>query len=351
MRKRQSIRGRGTSANPANRFEHIEYIPDPDAPPDETPRPRTEFLVDRSRSILAWNESPDVRFDVGINPYRGCEHGCIYCFARPNHEYLGFSAGLDFETRILVKREAPELLRDALSRPSWTPQPIGLSGVTDPYQPIERQLRLTRGCLEVLAESRNPVIVITKNHMVTRDIDLLGELASDNAVAVLVSVTTLDPAIARVMEPRTSSPRRRLDAIAALSDAGIPVGVLVAPIVPGLTDHEVAGILAACAEAGARFAGWIVLRLPHGVKELFEGWLEEHFPEHKEKVLSRIRAMRGGRLYDPEYHRRLKGEGPLAEQLAKMIDVSRRRYRLDRDPPALSTDAFRRPFGDQLSLF
>ncbi len=351
MPNSQPIRGRGASINPINRFEHIEYIPDPDVPVDESPQPRTEFLVDRSRSLLTTNDSPDVRFDVGINPYRGCEHGCVYCYARPYHEYLGFSAGLDFETKILVKRDAPELLRRELSQRSWKPQPIGMSGATDAYQPIERQLRLTRGCLEVLAEFRNPVIVITKNHLVTRDIDLLSELAAVKAVSVFVSVTTLDTAVARAMEPRTSSPRRRLDAINTLSHAGIPTGVLVAPIVPGLTDHEIPDILAACAEAGAQFAGWIVLRLPHAVKKIFETWLDEHHPQRKKKVLARMRSLRGGKLYDSQFGKRMSGEGAFAEQIRKMVELSRRRYRLDRDQPSLSTAAFRRPDGDQLSLF
>ncbi|MCH7549179.1 MAG: PA0069 family radical SAM protein [Candidatus Krumholzibacteriota bacterium] len=314
MEKRQPIQGRGASTNPVNRFEHIEYVPDPDVPRDESPRPRTEFLVDRSRSLLTTNDSPDVRFNVGINPYRGCEHGCVYCYARPYHEYLGFSAGLDFETKILVKRDAPELLRRELSQPSWKPQPIGLCGATDAYQPIERQLRITRGCLEVITEYRNPVIVITKNHLVTRDIDLLSELAAVKAVSVFVSVTTLDPALVRIMEPRTSSPRRRLDAIEALSRAGIPVGVLVAPIIPALTDHEIPDILAACAEAGAQYAGWIVLRLPGAVAKIFENWLDEHYAERKGKVLSRMRSLRGGKLYDSEYRTRMKGEGPFAER-------------------------------------
>jgi len=238
-----------------------------------------------------------------------------------------------------------------MTMPRWKPQPIGISGATDAYQPIERQLRLTRGCLEVIAEFHNPCVIITKNHLVTRDIDLLQELNADNAVNVFVSVTTLDPALARLMEPRTSSPRRRLDAINELSSAGIPVGVLVAPVIPGLTDHEIPEILAASSEAGARFANWILLRLPHGVKGIFEGWLEEHFPERREKVLSRMRSLRGGRLYDSDMKKRGRGEGPFAEQIARMVDVSQRRYRLEPIPPELSTAAFHRPDGDQLSLF
>src|SRR5258706_2046460 len=271
------IKGRGASWNPQNRFERLEYVHDEDAQDhsqnddEPSPLPRTIFLRDPTRTILAHNDSPDVGFDTSINPYRGCEHGCIYCYARPSHEYLGFSAGLEFETKILVKDDAPELLREELMSKKYTPRMIAISGVTDPYQPIERKLQLTRRCLEVLAEFRNPVIIVTKNQLVARDVDILKELASFDAAAVCVSVTTLDVELARVMEPRTSTPANRLEAIHSLAEAGVPVRVLVAPVIPGLTDHEIPAIIQAAAEAGARQAGHVVVRLPHGVGELFEG--------------------------------------------------------------------------------
>jgi DNA repair photolyase len=269
----ESVRGRGAADNPANRFVPIHYEPDPDAPDEGRAAPRTQLYRDATRSIIATNDSPDVGFGASINPYCGCEHGCAYCYARPTHEHLGLSAGLDFETKILVKEDAPALLRRELASPRWRPQVIGLSGVTDPYQPAERRLRLTRGCLEGLAEFRNPVVVVTKNHLVTRDADLLAELAAHRAAAVFLSVTTLDGDLARVMEPRASQPAGRLAAVAELARAGVPVGVLVAPVIPGLTDHELPAILAAAARAGARHAGYVLLRLPHGVgRSSRPGW-------------------------------------------------------------------------------
>ena len=346
------VKGRGTPWNPPNRFErlHLERDrwDDPDDPPAET-----VFFADRTRSILARNDSPDVGFDVGINPYRGCEHACSYCYARPTHEYLGLSAGLDFETRILVKKDAPELLRKALSSKTWKPQTVGLSGNTDAYQPAERRLRITRRCLEVLTEFRNPVGIVTKSYLVTRDIDYLSELASHNAVAVVLSITSLGNDIQRVMEPRATSPARRLGAVRVLADAGIPVGVNVAPVVPGLTDHELPAILEAAAEAGATFAGYILLRLPHGVKDLFSSWLESHFPERKDKVLNRVRQLRSGRLYDGRFEVRGRGEGPWARHLAELFRANRDRLGLNR-PPELSADGFRNPAVDwaaQTELF
>jgi len=321
---------------------------DPDDPP-----PRTELLRDATRSILARNDSPDVGFDVGINPYRGCSHGCSYCYARPSHEYLGFSAGLDFETKILVKEDAPALLRAALASPGWKPRPIMLSGNTDAYQPTERRLRVTRRCLEVLAEFRNPVAITTKSWLVGRDVDLLGDLARDRAAAVVLSITTLRDELQRVMEPRAASPGRRLGAIRRLAEAGIPVGVNVAPVVPGLTDHELPAILEEAAAAGATFADYILLRLPHGVKELFSTWLRQHVPDRMEKVLNRVRELRGGKLYDARFAARGRGEGPWAEQLRTLFRVTRDRLGLDRRPE-LSTAAFRRPAArprPQLDLF
>lgn len=344
------LRGRGASDNPPNRFAPITLSRDGWRDPED-PLPRTRLLRDRSRSILSHNDSPDVGFDVGINPYRGCEHGCAYCYARPYHEYLGFSAGLDFETNILVKERAPELLQEALASSRWRPRVIGMSGVTDPYQPVERRLGITRACLEVLARFRNPVSVITKNYLVTRDIDLLAQLARHRAAAVAISITTLENGLQRTMEPRTSTPERRLAAIGRLAKGGIPVGVFVAPVIPGLTDHEIPAILDAAARAGAEFAGYIMLRLPHGVKDLFESWLEQHAPDRKDKVLNRIRAVRDGRLNDPRFAKRGRGEGPFAEQVRRLFAVSCDRAGMARSAPRLSTRSFRRGGGTQLGLF
>lgn len=509
-----NVRGRGTGSNPANRFEKRSFEADPEAADPEAPLPRTQFLKDSSRSILAQNDSPDIGFERSINPYRGCEHGCVYClsgdtpilladgthrpladlrpgdwvygtrrsgghrryvktpvtahwptrkaafrviledgtqvvasgdhrfltergwkyvtgtvggrsrrphltrntrlmgvgqhliqptitryrnldqaavetsdqlrvvsiepidgkqdlfdistgtgdfiangivshncYARPYHEFLGFSSGLDFETKILVKEDAPELLREELSSPKWTPQTIAISGVTDAYQPAERSYRLTRRCLEVLADFRNPALVITKNHLVTRDIDVLSELARHRAAAVVLSITTLDPGLARLMEPRTSTPSRRLAAIEALARAGIPAGVNVAPIIPGLTDSEVPAILAAAARAGASFAGHTLLRLPYAVKDLFSQWLADHFPARREKVLHRIRGVRGGGLNDPRFGSRMSGEGVYAEQISALFELSRKKAGIARGRAELSAAAFRRPPGPQLTLF
>ncbi len=346
-----TLRGRGAAANPKNRFEALEVLPDPEARDPDDPGPRTRLLRDATRTILATNDSPDIGFNYSVNPYRGCEHGCIYCYARPTHEYLGFSAGLDFESVILVKMDAPTLLRDALMSKRWQPELIAMCGVTDPYQPVERRLQLTRGCLEVLAEFRNPVAIITKNHLVTRDIDVFVELAAHNAVAVNISVTTLDEKLQRIMEPRTSIPTRRLEAIRKLSAAGIPVGVMVAPVIPGLTDHEMPRILEAAAEASARSAAMVTLRLPHGVSDLFTDWLERHFPDRKEKVLNRVRSMRGGRLYDSKFGKRMSGEGIWADQIRSVFQTARKRLGLDRPRFALSVESFRRPSpGGQLDL-
>lgn len=344
-------RGRGATDNPPNRFAPLHLERDEDWDPSGEPGPATQFFHDRSASIINYNDSPDIGFEASLNPYRGCEHGCIYCYARPTHEYLGFSAGLDFESRILVKPEAPALLRRELSSPRWRPQTIALSGVTDCYQPVERRLRLTRGCLEVLAEFRNPVGIVTKNHLVTRDVDVLRELARFRAVIVFISVTTLDATLARKLEPRASLPEHRLKAIETLSAAGIPVGVMAAPVIPALTDHELPGILAASANAGARFAGYVALRLPHGLGPLFTDWLTRHFPERRDKVLHRIQALRGGRLNDPNFGSRMTGRGIFAEQIRHLFEVSCRRAGIAEDPPSLSADSFRVPGLAQLNLF
>jgi DNA repair photolyase len=344
---------RGTGLQPANRFEAIACEPEPDSDldPREAPERPTQFLRDLSVSVISRNESPDIPFRVSLNPYRGCEHGCVYCYARPTHEFLGFSAGLDFESRILVKERAPELLRAELAASTWEPQWLALSGVTDPYQPVERRLRLTRRCLEVLAEFRNPVGIVTKNQLVTRDLDLLRELARVQAVSVAVSLTTLDPGLRRVLEPRTSPPAARLAAIRSLAEAGVPVGVMVAPVIPAVNDQEIPAILKAAAAGGAQFASYVMLRLPHGVKDLFVDWLERHFPDRRRKVLGQIEAMRGGRLNESGFGRRMRGEGLLAEQVAQLFHAASRKHGLAEEGPGLSTAAFRRPGGLQLPLF
>ncbi len=351
------MRGRGAAGNPTGRFERLSYEPETDfvgaaVDDDDPPRAlKTELYRDPTREILVHNESPDVGFDTSLNPYRGCEHGCIYCYARPTHEYLGLSAGLDFESRIFVKEDAPQLLERELSRPGWRPRVIALSGVTDPYQPAERRLGLTRRCLEVLATFSNPVVVVTKSHLVTRDADLLRRLADVGAALVLISLTTLDGELARRLEPRASRPERRLDAIESLTEAGVPVGVLMAPVIPALNDSEIPAVVAAAARAGARSAGYVMLRLPHSLKQLFADWLADHYPERKDKVLHRIQEIRGGRLNDPRFGSRMTGEGVFAQQIDGMFALAVRRAGIERRSLELSTRAFRRPGGAQLDLF
>jgi DNA repair photolyase len=346
--------GRGTRLNPANRYErlHLEATLEDAEANGAAPVP-TELYRDASRSILAENDSPDVGFRFSLNPYRGCEHGCVYCYARPSHEYLGFSAGLDFERKLMVKTDAPELLRGALSAPRWQPQVVALSGNTDCYQPVERQLRLTRACLEVFAEFGNPVSVITKSALVARDADVLGAMAADGLVHASVSVTSLDPELARRMEPRAAAPERRLQAIRTLAAAGVPVNVMVAPIIPGLTDHEIPAILDRVAAAGARSAAWVMLRLATPLDQLFTDWLERHYPDRVVRVLGRLRSCRGGALYDARFGRRMRGEGQYAAQIRDLFDLAARRRGLDRSLPPLRTDRFRVPSrpGDQLRLF
>ena len=342
---------RGAAENPPNRFEKVHLERDEDWNPEEDPLPRTQFLKDSSKSIIAYNDSPDIGFEASINPYRGCEHGCIYCYARPFHEYLGFSAGIDFETKIMVKENAPQLLREELASPKWKPQVIAISGVTDCYQPVERKLKITRGCLEVLAEFRNPVGIVTKNFLVTRDIDLLSELARHNAAQVFISITTLDTELRKIMEPRTSPPAARLEAVRRLAEAGVRVGILMAPVIPGLTDHEIPAVLDAAAKAGAKSAGHVTLRLPHAVAPLFEKWLETHFPDRKDKVLNRLRSMRGGKLYDSKWGQRMRGEGIFADQIDQLFEVARRKVGIAERGWEMSAAAFRRPGGAQLQLF
>jgi DNA repair photolyase len=351
-----AVPGRGPNLNPANRFDRINVEPDAEwldtefAETGSIPHPRTQFFHDATESILTHHDSPDLGRGWGLNAYRGCEHGCAYCYARPYHDYLGWSGGMEFETKILVKLRAPELLRAELSSSKWKPETIGMSGVTDCYQPAERRFRLTRACLEVLAEFRQPVGIITKNFLVTRDLDLLSELARYNCAHVTITITTLDAELAGKLEPRAARPEHRLKAIRLLKDAGVPVGVNVAPVIPGLTDHELAGILDAAAGAGATQAHYVVLRLPHSVKEVFLQWLDTHEPGKKERVLSRIRDLRGGKLYDATFGTRMRGDGIFAEQIAQMFAVASRRAGLNRESTPLSTAHFRRPGGVQTEL-
>ncbi len=352
-----ALPGRGTVSNPANRFEQLHVEPDADfvefdehGVPVERPHPRTQFFIDATESVLVHSDSPDVGAGWGLNPYRGCEHGCPYCFARPFHEYLGWSSGLDFETKILVKTRAPALLHAELSSPKWRPAPIRMSGVTDCYQPAERRFKLTRACLEVLAEFQQPVGIITKNFLVTRDLDLLAGLARHQCAAVYVTVTTLDSELAGKLEPRAARPEHRLRAIRMLAEAGVPVGVMVAPVIPGLTEHEMPAILAAVAAAGAKHASYVVLRLPFAVKDLFPQWLELHAPSKKDRVLARLRELRGGKLYDSTFGARMRGEGIFAEQTRLMFEVASRRAGLNREELPLSTAHFRRPGGVQLEM-
>jgi DNA repair photolyase len=351
MKTPPPLRGRGSASNPKNRFETIERVPEPPEDADEISAPHTQFFSDGSKSLIAYNDSPDVGFDASINPYRGCEHGCVYCYARPSHEYLGFSAGLDFETKIMVKDDAPELLRKELSNPRWKPQLVALSGNTDCYQPIEKVKQLTRRCLEVFLEFRNPVVIITKNHLVTRDVDILAELAKFDCIAATISLSTLDHQLASRMEPRASRPARRLAAIKLLADAGVPVGYLQAPMIPGLTDSEAPAIALAAAQAGATFSGYVALRLPFAVKELFEQWLGQHYPDKKDKVLHRVREIRGGKLNDPNFKTRMRGEGLYAQQMAELFQVARKKSGITERWPKLTTEHFRRAGVTQLALF
>jgi DNA repair photolyase len=318
----------------------------------EDPSPATQVLPDRARTIIAHNQSPDVRFDQSINPYRGCEHGCVYCYARPSHGHLGLSAGLDFETRIFVKHDAALLLRQELARSGYVCKPISLGANTDPYQPLERRLEITRQVLEVLAEARHPVGIVTKSALVTRDIDLLAPMARAGLARVYVSVTTLDAELARTLEPRAAAPHRRLAAVRELAQAGITTGVMVAPIIPALTDHEIEPILAAAAAAGAASAGYVLLRLPHEVKHLMAAWLDTHRPLRAAHVLSLVHQCRDGRLNDPEFGSRMRGAGPFAELIRQRFHNASRRHGFDRRQLPQRTDLFRPPCRDgQLELF
>jgi DNA repair photolyase len=344
-------KGRGSHLRPPNRFEkiHLELLPEALEQDEEyralLANPKTEYLTDRSRSIISENDSPDIPFRYSINPYRGCLHGCPYCYARPTHEYLGFNAGLDFETRILVKEDAVALFRAFLNRPSWRPEPIALSGVTDPYQPIERHFRLTRGCLEVAVEARQPMSLITKNALILRDLDLLRDLAADNLTHVNISITTLDPALARSMEPRTSTPAARLRAVEALAAAGVPVRILVAPVIPGLNDTEIPAILEAVKKAGATAAYYQLVRLPLTVAPVFREWLEREQPGRVERIEGRIRATHHGQVNDPSFGERLSGSGEVARQIGQLFKLFARRLGLDGELPPYDCTKFRPPRG------
>jgi DNA repair photolyase len=350
-------KGRGAGTNRSGRFEREQreaFDDGWDTIEEPAERLATTYTRDASKTILARNDSPDVPFDRSINPYRGCEHGCIYCFARPSHAYLGLSPGLDFESRIFVKESAPELLRAELSRPSYQCRTIALGANTDPYQPAERKFQITRRVLEVLREMHHPVSIITKSALVTRDIDILGEMARMRLASVAVSLITLDGKLARLMEPRAATPQRRLDTMRALTDAGIPVSCLASPMIPALNDTELDAILEAAAAHGAVAAGTILLRLPLELGPLVEDWLERHFPDRAKHVLSLVRQARGGKIYQAEWGTRMTGNGPYADLLRLRFDKAVKRLGLNqrRSAYALDTTLFRKPakVGDQLNL-
>ena len=343
------FKGRGAEINPKNRFEklHIEILDDHLQHMEDTGEERilkTEFFNDHSKSILSKNDSPDLGFDYSINPYKGCEHGCIYCYARPTHEYLGFSSGIDFETKIMIKKNAPELLEKEFQSKSWEPQLVIFSGNTDCYQPIERKLQITRKCLEVFLKYKNPVGMITKNALIKRDADILQDMAKQGLCAVTISITSLNKDIRRVMEPRTSTPAQRLETVKYLSDLGIPVGVNIGPIIPGLTDEEIPGLVKAAADNGAYTTNTILLRLPWQVKELFCTWVETHFPTKKEKILNRIKDVRGGTLYNSNFGERFKGEGKWPELIKQIHDQARKKHGLGMKKITLRTDLFDRNY-------
>ncbi len=352
-------KGRGATLNPTGRYEPVSKVADddgwagaidPDFPP---PVLRTTVSEDKSRTVIARNNSPDVGFGQSINPYRGCEHGCIYCYARPSHAYLGLSSGLDFESRLFAKGDAARLLREELAKPGYACDVVALGTNTDPYQPIERERAITRGILEVLASCNHPVSIVTKSSLVLRDLDILAPMAARKLACVMISVTTLDRDLARKMEPRASTPTRRIEAIAALNRAGVPAGVMVAPIIPGLTDHEIEPIVKAVAESGAQAAGFTLLRLPYEIKDLFRDWLNAQVPLRAGHVERLIRDTRGGRLNDSEFGSRMRGTGPYAEQIRRRFALACKRFGIPRGFPALDTTRFVPPARDsaQFRLF
>jgi len=342
------IRGRGARSNIDHRFSQRTVAPEPGA---RRRPPATSITPVRARSIITRNQSPDVGFNLSVNPYQGCEHGCVYCFARPSHAYHELSPGLDFETRIMAKTNAVELFRKELSSPRYACEPIAVGINTDAYQPAERELKITRGLLETCLEFRQPLVLITKSALILRDTDLLSELAQHRLARVCVSLTTLDGELKRRLEPRTAGPRARLRVISRLADAGIPVGVMVAPVIPRINDHEMEAMLAAAAARGAHNASYILLRLPYEVEPLFRDWLGVHYPERAGAIMHSMQACHGGKVYRSQFHARMRGQGVFADMIAQRFRAARRRHGLDRQPPVLDTTAFRPPAGPQLSLF
>lgn len=349
----ETIKGRGAAFNPPNRFEKLHLEPlEIELEEEEDVRPiRTVFFKDTSKSILAKNDSPDIPFTYSINPYRGCEHGCIYCYARPSHEYLGFSAGIDFETKIMVKEDAPKLLEETFQKKSWQPQMVCFSGDTDCYQPVERKLQLTRRCLDVFLKYRNPVGIITKNALITRDLDILKDLAALNLVITTISITSLDNELIRKMEPRTSAPYKRLETIEILATHGIPVGVNAAPIIPGLNDEEMPTILKEAAARGAKCAGYVMLRLPGAVEQLFLDWLQRELPDRASKIINRIKDVRGGKLSDSRWSIRMRGEGEIAKAIKQLFKLNCQKYGLNKEEFEFSVEHFRHEPEGQLELF
>ncbi|MET3853969.1 PA0069 family radical SAM protein [Rhizobium sp. OAE497] len=347
-------RGRGAGLNPSGRFEpqSRETFDDGWQTLEELPPFRTEVQIEKPRTAITRNESPDIPFDRSINPYRGCEHGCIYCFARPSHAYMGLSAGLDFEAKLFAKPDAAKLLERELAKPGYKPRVIAIGTNTDPYQPIEKEWRIMRQILEVLNKANHPVSIVTKSAMIMRDIDILKDMAAKGLVRASLSVTTLDRKLARTMEPRASTPPRRLEAIHALSEAGIPTSVMAAPVIPALNDHELERILEASHAAGAREAGYVLLRLPLEVSPLFRDWLLQHYPDRYRHVMSLVRSMRGGKDYDAEFGKRMKGAGPYAWQISRRFEMATKRLGMVRRSMPLRDDLFVPPDGSgvQLSL-
>src|SRR5829696_3859800 len=348
-------RGRGASANPSRRYEPAqrETFDDGWTIEEELPSLPTEVIVEKPRTIITRNDSPDIGYDQSINPYRGCEHGCSYCFARPTHAFQGLSSGLDFETKIFAKPNAAELLEKELRASNYQPTTIALGSNTDPYQPVERRFRITRSILEVLNRMNHPVGIVTKSALVTRDIDILGPMAERQLAKVAISITTLDPKLARKMEPRAASPAKRLETIRKLTEAGIPVSVLVAPIIPAINDHEIEAILKACSEAGAQEAGYVLLRLPHDLKDLMRDWLVEHYPDKLKHVFSLLQEARGGKDYDAQWGVRQTGIGPFAWMIGRRFETAAERLGLNKRSLKLRTDLFKPPVKEtgQLSLF
>jgi DNA repair photolyase len=349
--KKHDLSGRGAQHHPFNRFLKQSYVHRHMEGLDEAQavQPHTQIYYEEARTVINQVNSPDLGMVYSLNPYQGCEHGCSYCYARPTHEYYGFSAGLDFESRIMVKRNAPILLEKTLANPDWQPAPIALSGNTDCYQPLERSYRLTRQLLEIFVRYRHPVSIITKNRLILRDVDLLQELSRQDLVHVYISVTTLNDDLRRIMEPRTTTSHLRLQTISALSQAGIPVGVMIAPVIPALNDHEILNIAKAAANHGARTASYTVLRLNGSVADVFEKWLRLYFPDRFGKVWNQIRSLHDGQVSDFAYGRRLRGTGLWADMIEKMMQTARNRYFADRQMPPYNLRAFRR--GGMLSLF